>query len=110
MADNDIFAAGIGQHGGGNFTGVSAGGVGVAVFSADADSGLAHGADGSGDADGGNAQGDITPAALREQSLELGHKGLGFRRGLVHFPVACDEGLAIFSVHFDNSLHLSLRA
>ena len=109
MADNDIFAAGVGQHGGGNFTGVSAGGVGVAVFSADADSGLAHGADGSGDANGRHAQGDIAPATLGHDRLELGHEFLRLGRRLVHFPVAGNDSLTVLSVHDETLLYISVQ-
>ena len=99
VADDDIFAAGIGEHVGGNLAGVSAGGVGVAVLSANANAGLAHSADGGGDADGGDTKSNIAPAALRQNGLELGHESLGFRRSLVHFPVAGNNGLTILSVH-----------
>ena len=52
-----------------------------------------------GNADGGNTQGDITPAALGHDGLEGVHEFLGFAGGLVHLPVTSDNCLAVFSVH-----------
>ena len=100
VADDDVLAAGVGEHVGGDFTGVGAGGVGVAVLGADAHPGLPHGADGGGDADGGDAQSHVAPAALGHDSLQLGHKLLGFGGSLVHLPVTGDDGFTVFSVHF----------
>ena len=102
MAEDDVLAAGVEQHVGRDLTGIGAGGVGVAVFSADADAGLAHGADSSRDADGRHAQRHVTPAALGHDGFELGHKRLGLRRRLVHLPVARDNSLAILSVHCES--------
>ena len=99
MTDNHILAAGIHQHIGGNLAGVSAGSLGVAVLSADAHPGLTHGADGSGDAHSGHAQGNIAPTALGHDGLQLGHELLGLGGGLVHLPVAGDDSFAVFSVH-----------
>ena len=99
VAEDDILAARVGEHVGRDFAGVSAGGVRIAVLGANADARLAHRADSSGDADGGDAQRHVAPAALGHDGLELGHERLGLGRRLVHFPVTGDDGLTILSVH-----------
>ena len=99
MADDDVLAAGVDQHVGGDLTGVGAGGVGVAVLSADAHAGLTHSADSSGDAHSGNAQSNIAPTALGHDGLQLSHKLLGLGGSLIHFPVTGNNGLTVLSVH-----------
>ena len=99
MAEDDVLAAGVEQHVGRDLAGVSAGSVGVAVFSADADTRFPHGAHSCRNADGRHAQRNVAPAAARHDGLELGHEGLRLGRGLVHLPVAGDDSLAVFSVH-----------
>ena len=100
VADDHILAAGIHQHVGSNFAGVSTGGVGVNILGTDAYPSLTHSADSGGNADGRNTQGHITPTALGHNSLQLGHKLLGLGGGLVHLPVTGEDGLTILSVHF----------
>ena len=99
VADDDVLAAGIHQHVGCNLAGVSAGSIGVAVLSADADAGLTDGTNGSWNIHSGHTQSHVAPAALGHNRLQLGHELLGLRGGLVHLPVTGNDGLAIFSVH-----------
>ncbi len=108
VAENDVLTARVHEHIGRDLAGVGAGGVGVAVFCADAHSGLAHGANGCGDADGGNAQRHVAPTALGHDGLELGHELLGLGWGLVHLPVAGDDSLTILTIHSVSLLFISI--
>ena len=110
MADDDVLAAGIHQHVGGDFAGVSTGGVGIAVLCADAHTGLTHGTDGSGDAHGGDAQSDIAPAASGHDGLQLSHELLGLGGGFIHLPVTGNDGLTVLSVHsIFSSIYVSFK-
>ena len=109
MTENDVLAARVYEHVRGDFAGVGAGGVGVAVFSADADSGLAHRANRCGNADGRHAQRHIAPATLGHDRLELGHEFLRLGRRLVHFPVAGNDSLTVLSVHDETLLYISVQ-
>ena len=99
VTEDDIFAPCINEHIRGDLAGIGTGGMRIAVLCTDGHACLAHGADCGRDAHSRDAQRDITPAALRQQALQLGHERLRLRRRFIHFPVTGNERFAIFSVH-----------
>ena len=99
MADDDILHAHFLEHGGGHLAGEGAAVVKVDILRADGHPGVLEQTDGAGDVDEGNAQYHIAPLVLAQQGLELLGEGTGLGQGLVHLPVAGDDGLTVFTIH-----------
>ena len=47
----------------------------------------------------GHTQYDITPLGTAQNGLEFLSKSLGLGKGLIHLPVAGDDGLTIATIH-----------
>ena len=108
VADDDIAHAQIGEHIGGHLAGVGAALFEVDVLRAHGDAAVLEGAHGGGEVRRGNAHDNVTPLRLGKQGLELLGKRLGLAGSLVHFPVACDDGLTVSAIHIGSFLLLLL--
>ena len=98
MADHDVLNAQVGQHIGGNFAGEGAGLLKVDILGTDMDVGALGHLD-SGDQVGeGNADNDLAAGVL-DSGDQLADEGLGLGSGLVHFPVASNDGFAVLFIH-----------
>jgi hypothetical protein len=71
----------------------------VAGLSADGDVAVLEQADSGLNVYGGDAQHHIAPLALGHDGFDLLGKGLGLGQGVVHLPVAGDDGLAVAAIH-----------
>jgi len=103
VADNDILNAEVGQHIGADLTGEGAGLLEVDVLGTDMDVGtlgLCHSSDqvGIGSAD------DDLAACVLHGGHQLVHQNSSLGGGLVHLPVASNNGLALCLIHDTFSL------
>ena len=99
VADDDVLDAQILQHIGGHLAGVGAGLLIKYVLSAHGHPNVLEGLHGGGDIHGGHAHHHVAPLGAGQQALEFFGKFLGLGGGLVHLPVAGDDGLAISAIH-----------
>ena len=99
VADDDILHADLLEHFRRDLAGESAVGLVVAGLSADGHPALLEEAHSSLKVHRGHAQHHLAPLGLADEGLELLGKGPGFGEGLVHLPVAGNNGFAISSVH-----------
>ena len=106
VADDDIAHAEVGEHVGGNLAGVGAALFKVDVLRADGDAAVLERAHGGRKVDRGRAHDDVAPFGFGKDGLELFGKGLGLAGGLVHFPVACDDGFTVSAIHIGSFLLL----
>ena len=106
VANDDVLHAHLLEHLGGDLAGVGAGGLIVAVLGADGHPAVLEEADGGGDVHKGHAEYHVAPLALGQDGLELLGVGLGLGEGLIHFPVAGNDRLAVTAVHIHQILSL----
>ena len=99
VADDDVLGAHFLEHLHGDLTGESTGGLVVAVLAADGQAGVLEQLHGAGDVHSGNTQHHFAPLVLAQLGLDGLGVGAGLGQGLVHLPVAGDDGLTIFQVH-----------
>ena len=99
VADDHILGPRLLDHGGGDLAGVSAVVQLVAGLSADGDMAVLEQADSGLDVGGGDAQHHAAPLALGHDGLDLLGESLGLGQGVVHLPVAGDDGLAVAAIH-----------
>ena len=98
VADNDVLNAEVGQHVSADLAGEGTGLLKVDILGADVDVGALGHLD-SGDKVGkGNADDDLTAGVL-DSGDQLVDEGLSLGSGLVHFPVAGDDGFTILFIH-----------
>src|ERR1700722_6408392 len=91
VTDNDGAAAGIGDHGHGNFAGIGAFGLPVGVLSGDGDFGAAGGVNGGDQRSVGRGDDNVARVAASDERVEGGKEGAGFRLGLEHLPVSSND-------------------
>ena len=99
VADDDVLHAQILQHVGGDLAGVGAGLLKEHVLCAHGHPCVLEGLDGGGNIHGGDTHHHVAPLGLGQQGLQLLGELLGFAGGLVHFPVAGDNGLTVSAIH-----------
>ena len=99
VTDDNIAHAEIGEHIGRNFTGIGAALFKVNVLRAHGNAAVLESANGGTQVGGGHAHDDVAPLGLGKNGLELFGKGLGLAGGLVHFPVACNDGFTVSAIH-----------
>ena len=90
MADNDVFHAVFFEHGGGNFTRIGAFFRKVYVFRAELDIRSFKSFAYSGNVDRGDAYDDVA-VRLFDERRDCLHESDALGRGIVHFPVACND-------------------
>ncbi len=109
VADDDVLHAQLLEHLGGNLAGVGAVGLIVAVLSADGDAAVLEQTHSGGNVHVGHAENDLAPLGLAQLGLDVLGEGLGLGQGLVHLPVAGDDGLAVAAVHCSSILSIYVR-
>ncbi len=98
MTDDNVFHAGSDKHVCGHFAGVGAGRFEVDVFGADLDVGALRCFHSGGDVNIRDTQHDVAVSAGHKR-LHLVDKRGGLGRGVVHFPVAGDNGFTKIFFH-----------
>ena len=99
VADDHILGPGITDHLGGDLAGKGAVVLVMAGLSADGNVAVLEQPHRAGDVGGGHTQHHSAPLALGHDRLDLFREFLRLGDGIVHFPVAGDDGLAVSSVH-----------
>ena len=99
VADDDVLHAQILQHIGGDLAGVGAGLLKEHVLCANGHAGILESLDGGGDVHGGDAHHYVAPLGLGQQGLQLLGEFFRLAGGLVHLPVAGDNGLTVSAIH-----------
>ena len=99
VTDDDVLYAQVLQHIGGDFAGVRAVLLIKHILCAHGYAGILEALDGGGDIYGGHAHHNVAPFGLGQQGLQFLGKLLRLAGGLVHLPVAGDNGLAISAIH-----------
>ena len=101
VTDDDVFSAGFHEHFAAHFAGIGAGSFPIHILGADFDvrafQNVGHGFDRG--EDGANDYFDVLNAS--DFFFDLAGKGNGFGNGLVHFPVAGNNGCSHFSLLFE---------
>ena len=99
VADDDVLHAQILQHVGGDLTSVGAGLLKEHVLCAHGHPCVLEGLDGGGDVHSGDTHHYVAPLGLGQQSLQLLGEFFRLAGGLVHLPVAGDNGLTVSAIH-----------
>ena len=104
VTDDDVLRPGVTDHLRGDLTGVSAVILVVAGLGADGDMAVLEQTHGVGDIGRGDAEHNAAPLALGHDGLQLFRKSFGLGNGVVHLPVAGNDGFTISSVHRETFL------
>ena len=99
VTDDNIFYAQILQHIRRHLAGVGAALFIENILCAHGHPQILEGLHGGGNIHGGYAHHHVAPLSARQQALEFFGKPLGLGGGLIHLPVAGDDGLTISAIH-----------